>query len=141
MDRSLLISFGIVVAGLIPNPGGSPAANAGEAEQKFPTRWHGEELPAGRESPFATDVGLSRDGRRLLVGWSTGLRVWDLSTGQAVTLYHDADIYKGVNSPRLSPDGRWVVGIRGSEPVWELVIWDATTGKDVRVEPKTTRDP
>src|SRR5205814_7939915 len=82
---------------------------------------------------------LSADGRRLLVGSMRGLRVWPLPNGQLVTLHADADT--AVNGPQFSPDGRWVVGVRGSEPNWQLVVWDAATGKEARAEPPMKRDP
>lgn len=129
----LAVCLLLLTAVVVPGRGPTGAA-AAEREAKFPERWRSELVP-----PFARDVQLSADGKQLLVGWGRGVRLWDLDTGHWAVLHHDTQ--KGVNRPRLSPDGRWVVGSRGLEPDWALVVWDAATGREVRAEPKVTRKP
>jgi WD40 repeat protein len=113
---------------------------AADPEVKFPSRWRGTEPPArqGYADPFPREVRLSADGRRLVVGWG-GAAVWDLQTGRSFTLPVDTD--REIYGVFLSPDGRWVVGDRGAGPEWELVTWDAATGKEIRAQLKTKREP
>jgi WD40 repeat protein len=125
----------VVMAAVLLGAASLPAAGD-EPAGKLPPRWY--VVPPAPAAPFARDVRLSADGKRLVVGWSTGARVFDLTTGRSVTLHDDKD--KGV-SARISPDGRWVVGVRGAEPDWQLVVWDAATGKEVRAEPVVSRKP
>jgi WD40 repeat protein len=138
MNSIRLIPIMVLVAALI----GAPTSPAADGEVTFPKRWRGaNERPVRfpNADPFPTEVRLSPDGRRLVVGWACGVRVWHLETGRAVTLQVDAD--EGIRRAFLSPDGRWVIGDRGSSGEnGQLVIWDAATGKEARVEPKMKQE-
>src|SRR5262245_23913607 len=120
-----LICVGLILAC------GSPAA---ADEPLFPSRWNDASAV-----PWGRDVRLSAAGGRRLVGSMAWLRVWRRPNGESFRLHAAADT--AVYGPRFSPDGRRVVGVRGSEPDWQLVVWDAATGKETRAEPRAKRDP
>src|SRR4051794_5812044 len=95
-----------LLAGLTWVCGAFTAAAVGQG-QEVPGRWRPAQIDPA--APFARELRLSADAGRLVVGWRTGVRLWDLATGRSVTLHDDAA--EAVYGPRLFPDGRWVVGI------------------------------
>jgi WD40 repeat protein len=115
------------------------AGFAAAADPKFPDRWRPADPPP--PGPFVTGFRPSADGRRLVVStWGTDggvVRAFDLAAGTSVMLTADRD--KGVDATP-SPDGRWAAGVRGAEPDWQLVIWDAAAGKEVHAEPAMKRE-
>lgn len=116
------------------------AGSAVAADPAVPDRWRPADPP--RDGPFVPGFGLSADGRRLVVSsWGTdgsAVRVIDLSAGTSASLYADRD--KGAAGVP-SPDGKWVVGVRGAQEDWQLVVWDAATGDAVSAEPAPKREP
>lgn len=144
MNRSVNLVSAVLLAALaaavvVANLRDRTGQPTGAAEV-VPARWWDGDRP-GSESPFV-GLRLSADGRRLVAGsWGTdggALRSFDLRDGSSVALY--ADRAKGVDGVP-SPDGRWVVGVRGAEPDWQLVIWGAATGKEAHAEPVAARRP
>ncbi|MBX9582296.1 MAG: WD40 repeat domain-containing protein [Gemmataceae bacterium] len=109
------------------------------ADPKLPDRWRPADPPP--PGPYVAGFRPSADGRRLVVStWGTDggvVRALDLTAGTSVTLTADRD--KGVDAVP-SPDGRWAVGVRGAEPDWQVVVWDAAAGKEVYAEPVTKRE-
>ncbi|MBX9627434.1 MAG: hypothetical protein K2X82_26760 [Gemmataceae bacterium] len=109
------------------------------AGPKLPDRWRPADPP--RDGPLVPGFRLSADGHRLVVStWGTAgstVRAFDLSAGTSADLYADRD--KGADG-FPSPDGKWAVGVRGAQDDWQLVVWDAATGKEVHAEPAPKRE-
>ncbi len=119
----LVVFTGIIVA--------STALQAEPPAPKFPRSWLDKNWsePAHSSTPRVYDLQLSRDGRKLLVGWASAVRVFDLKAGKSILLDSGSD--KAICYPMFAPDAQTVAGIRGADPDWELVFWDAATGKEL----------
>jgi WD40 repeat protein len=85
------------------------------------------------ESYGTVHARFSPDGSRLLVSISGTLTMWDLTSYRRLRDFEGP--YKGHYSvPAYSPDGNMVaalVGLGGLDRPTRLVIWDATTGKQL----------
>ncbi len=90
------------------------------------------EFPAGSTPISAVAMGLSQDGRRLVVpdGFTTTARVWDLTTGAATPLRGHNGV---IDTVRISADGSLVLTASG--PDGSTRLWNGATGELLTVFP------
>jgi WD40 repeat protein len=79
-------------------------------------------------------VAFSPDGRRLVSGEWSVVRVWDVPTGQEVPFSPLTGHIAGINGIAYSPDGRRFASASGDSMVR---VWDATTGKVIFIFDET----
>ncbi len=102
------------------------SAATGKEMQVFPSR---DVEPAAGMHCLRTV--FSRDGKRLIALENHGLiRVWDLSTSKEILRSQERPGF----GLALAPDGKTLaVGASGEDDRWpQLVLWDLTTGRQVR---------
>ncbi len=89
-----------------------------------------------------SQLAFSPDGGRLATITKQSVEVWDVKTGELVQTLQGQQ--KDVTGVWFSPDGRFLVSTAEqqtsaeTEPVGELVIWDARTGEKVKTLPGYT---
>ena len=88
-------------------------------------------------SARGTALAWSPDGRRIASGGDdTTVRVWDATTGAAVVTYRGHG--EAVTQVAFSPDGRRIAAVTAEycgDECGVVLLWDATTGKDVSFSP------
>jgi WD40 repeat protein len=82
----------------------------------------GRQLPATFRAPTPAQ-GLDRHGRRLLVGESKGVGVWDTTSGKPLLKVPDAD-----GAVDITPDEKYLVTTHGTA----VDLWDLDTGRKAR---------
>ena len=101
------------------------------------------DLTSGTSSPLAVDVGTPLPGHaavgggRIAVLDDTGLRVWDLATGEPVAAAADLPMTANLNEARgtselaLSPDGTTLAALVGDLSSSEVAVVDLATGAEL----------
>ena len=86
----------------------------------------GHERHPGSAPPAGTfNLGLSRDGRRLITSAFNGLQVWDPVSGQRVVRLEPADPLPFILA--VTPDGTRVAGYGGNR----VRVWDPVSGREL----------
>jgi len=98
--------------------------------------WHHLALKADpqdgllRHEGAVTSLDLTPDGTQLLSSAADGsLRLWDLASGEVVSVFSDAEVPTANNAAALSPDGATIVSASNSPMLW---VWDVASGEMVR---------
>ena len=89
----------------------------------------GKEILTFTGHPYTTinSIAISPDGKYLLTGGYGGLTLWDINTGEKVTLRESVkDI---VNCVAFSPDGKYALSTSLNKPI---KLWEIATGKETR---------
>lgn len=87
---------------------------------------------------YGSGVAFSPDGRTLVTGHFNGrVHLWNASDGQSLLTFQLPN-HSNLQSFALSPDGRILVVIASLDapapyPTYELQLWDAATGKQLRL--------
>ena len=75
-------------------------------------------------------IGIAPDGRTLALATDTGVRIWDLATGQDVaTLYPGTSARSTVGQAVFSADAKTVALVRVDEI--GVTLWDVASGKQI----------
>jgi Tol biopolymer transport system component len=102
--------------------------------------------PVRAPAPFVAHISLSRDGRRLVYASTLAtesLEVFDFD-GDAGVVRSPSPLTRDVRSfenPRVSPDGRWILGSRASPEDIVLVRMDGTEQRLLTDDPHRDRVP
>src|SRR6185312_6308948 len=78
---------------------------------------------------MVVSVAFAPDGRAVLSGGGTSLKLWDVATGQLVRTFVDHSADTNVFSVAFSPDGRSVLSGSADKT---LKLWELATGRLVR---------
>lgn len=84
-----------------------------------------------------SSVAFSGDGAWIASASDTGIRLWDLASGQETKPATRFEQSKGVSSLAFSPDGAWLVS-GGADGY--VTFWDVATGRSVKRQGLTTND-
>jgi WD40 repeat protein len=110
----------LMVAAAVPSPASASANGSAKEAGSCPPL-----LGTLRHSGPVHCVALSPDGRRLAVGNSAGIKVWDLKKRVEIVSLQ-ADGYRTA----FSPDGKQLVLAKDEPSEGNVKFWDAVTGKE-----------
>ena len=110
----------LTVAAAGPGSGSAPASGSAKEAGSSPPL-----LGTLRHSDPIHCVALSPDGRRLTVGTSAGIKVWDLKKRVEIVSLQ-ADGYRTA----FSPNGKQLVLAKDEPSGANVKLWDAVTGKE-----------